>query len=150
MTAMILQIGNLAVLPFWFMMIFLPQVGWARRIITSPFMIVIPSALYLWMSVLLYSGQTTSSMSLADFATLTPETLAALFSDPYLAVLGWMHYLAFDLWVGRWIYLDGIERGVHPVLRGVAMLFTFLLGPIGYLLYLLFRSLFSKRTSASA
>ncbi|MFZ4827862.1 MAG: ABA4-like family protein [Phototrophicaceae bacterium] len=149
MTATILQIGNLVVLPFWFMMIFLPHVKWARRIVSSLYVSILPAALYLLMSVLLYSGQTTSSMSLADFATLTPETLAALFSDPYLAVLGWMHYLAFDLWVGRWIYLDGIERGVHPILRGVAMLFTFLLGPIGYLLYLLFRQ-FGKRSAVSA
>ena len=117
MTAVILQIGNLVVLPFWFMMIFLPHVKWARRLISSPYVSVAPAGLYLLMSVLLYSGQTTSSMSLADFATLTPETLAALFADPYLAVLGWMHYLAFDLWVGRWVFSSQTTNSIAPLSR---------------------------------
>ena len=72
-----------------------------------------------------------------------PE-VRALFADDSALAAGWLHYLAFDLFVGAWIVSDGTDRGVHPLLLIPCMALTFLLGPSGLLLYLLIRLAFFR------
>ncbi|VXC87233.1 ABA4-like family protein [Sphingomonas sp. AX6] len=64
-------------------------------------------------------------------------SVRALFGDDRALMAGWLHYLAFDLFVGRWIAERGVARGRSPVLLIPAMLLTFLLGPVGLLAALL-------------
>ena len=59
----------------------------------------------------------------------------ALFANDYALTAGWLHYLAFDLFVGTWIVEDGTHRGVNPFLIVPCLILTFLFGPAGYLLY---------------
>ena len=44
--------------------------------------------------------------------------IAALLGSPVGATIAWMHFLAFDLFVGRWIYLDSRERGIAAWIMG--------------------------------
>jgi hypothetical protein len=69
---------------------------------------------------------------------------------PYFATLAWAHFLAFDLFVGRWIYLDSRERGSSAGLVAPALLLTLMLGPIGFLLYLALRAAFGARRAGAA
>ncbi len=63
----------------------------------------------------------------------------ALFANDYALTAGWLHYLAFDLFVGTWIVEDGRRRGVNAFLIVPCLILTFLFGPAGYLLYNLVR-----------
>jgi hypothetical protein len=54
-------------------------------------------------------------------------------------MIAWAHFLAFDLFVGRWAYLDAGERGVPVLLMGPLLILTLLLGPVGLGLYLAVR-----------
>lgn len=56
------------------------------------------------------------------------------------ATIAWIHFLAFDLLVGRWIYLDAEERQISTWLMLPALFLTLMLGPTGFLLYLAVRS----------
>ena len=67
------------------------------------------------------------------------EEVRALFADDSALAAGWLHYLAFDLFVGAWIVRDGLARGLHPLLVLPCLPLTFLFGPAGLLLYLLLR-----------
>jgi hypothetical protein len=67
--------------------------------------------------------------------------IAALLGTPAGATIAWVHFLAFDLLVGRWAYLDSRERGVSAWLMGPVLFFTLMLGPVGFLLYLAVRAL---------
>ena len=71
--------------------------------------------------------------------------VAALFSDPWLLVAGWLHYLAFDLLVGRWEAQDAASRGLSPWLTAPCLLLTFMFGPAGWLLYMSLRSVSGLR-----
>jgi hypothetical protein len=51
-----------------------------------------------------------------------------------------VHFLAFDLFVGRWIYLDSQERRISAWLVAPVLFLTLMLGPAGFLLYLAVRS----------
>lgn len=62
-----------------------------------------------------------------------------LFGDDNALTAGWLHYLAFDLFVGTWIARDGLARGVPALLLIPCLALTFLVGPVGLLLYLLLR-----------
>jgi hypothetical protein len=40
----------------------------------------------------------------------TLGAVAALLGSPEGATIAWIHFLAFDLFIGRWIYLDSLQR----------------------------------------
>ncbi|WP_114951860.1 ABA4-like family protein [Sphingosinicella terrae] len=63
----------------------------------------------------------------------------ALFADDSALAAGWLHYLAFDLFVGAWIAEEGRRHGIHPLLLVPCLALTFLFGPAGLLLFLLLR-----------
>ena len=63
----------------------------------------------------------------------------ALFSDDHALTAGWIHYLAFDLFVGTWIARSGTDARLSPLLILPCLVLTFLAGPIGLLLALLIR-----------
>ena len=71
--------------------------------------------------------------------------IAAFFADPRLALVGWVHYLAFDLWVGAW-EVDAAERAAMPhALVVPALLLTFLVGPVGLIAFLALRAIGGRR-----
>ena len=74
---------------------------------------------------------------LKSFGTL--DGVALLFQDRTLLTAGWVHYLAFDLFVGTWITMNGRKHGINHWLLVPLLLLTFMLGPVGLLIYLLVR-----------
>ena len=58
-----------------------------------------------------------------------------MFQDPWALLAGWVHYLCFDLAVGAWALRDAQRRGLPHLLLVPALVLTFLLGPVGLLLY---------------
>ncbi len=71
----------------------------------------------------------------------------ALFANDAALDAGWLHYLAFDLFVGTWIVRQGMLDRLHPLLLLVCLPVTFMLGPVGFLLFLLERAVFSRRNA---
>jgi ABA4-like protein len=71
------------------------------------------------------------------FSSLAAVT--TLFADPWLLLAGWIHYLAFDLFVGSWEVGDARTRGMSHALVLPCLALTFLFGPAGWLLYLILR-----------
>jgi hypothetical protein len=73
--------------------------------------------------------------------------VAELFSNPWLLLAGWVHYLAFDLFVGTWETRDAVERGISRWIVAPCLLLTFLFGPIGWLAYHVARSTRARTAS---
>jgi hypothetical protein len=72
-----------------------------------------------------------------------------LFANDSALTAGWLHYLAFDLFVGTWIVRQGTREGLHPLLLLLCLPVTFMLGPLGFLLYLIMRALFLPRRATA-
>jgi apolipoprotein N-acyltransferase len=68
-----------------------------------------------------------------------------LFTDKTAVAAGWVHYLAFDLLTGIWIKKNAQNYGIHQLILIPCLLLTFMLGPIGLLLYLLVRAVKTKQ-----
>jgi hypothetical protein len=127
----------------------LAMIGWLILLIVSPFwfstdklligiVIALLSVVYAW---LIFGNFDFSDT--AKFGTL--DGVMSLFTHKALVTAGWVHYLAFDLMVGVWIKRNAVKYGIPHVLVIPCLLLTFMLGPVGLLLYLLIRSLKMKQ-----
>jgi hypothetical protein len=134
MSETLFQVSNILVLPFWLLMIVLPHWRWTKRIIGSPW-IAAPTALIY--AILVVPSAVTLLSALAQ-PTLAGVT--ALLGTPEAAAIAWAHFLTFDLLAGRWTYLDSHARKISAWIMAPVLLLTFLLGPLGFLLYLPVRS----------
>ena len=63
-----------------------------------------------------------------------------LFAVPGLLTAGWVHYLAFDLFVGSYIAQRGAELRFPHALVLVLLALCFLFGPAGWLAYAALRA----------
>ncbi|MES2861190.1 MAG: ABA4-like family protein [Pseudomonadota bacterium] len=81
-----------------------------------------------------------------DLTTLSGLTEG--FSKPQAVLVGWVHYLAFDLWVGAWAVEDAGKRGVPHWAMLPVLFLTLMAGPVGLLVYLAVRSMLSRRPPA--
>lgn len=75
--------------------------------------------------------------------------VAALFAQPWALVAGWVHYLCFDMWIGTWETRDAQRRGVPHLLLLPCLVATFMLGPLGLLLYSALRRRYPQPAPAS-
>ncbi len=110
----------------WLLLIVAPR--WRPTLVLSS--TVIPLAIAVVYLVLIAQhmpGSQGGFGSLADVATL--------FGQPGLLLAGWIHYLAFDLFIGSWEVRDATRRGVPHLLVIPCLIMTFMLGPIGLLAY---------------
>ena len=115
-----------------------------RRWVDPAVSYVVPALLSVAYGVLLfgYWGQSQGG----GFASLS--SVSALFAVPEVLLAGWIHYLAFDLFVGGWIARTGSAAGINPVLLTPILLATFLAGPVGYLAYALLRPVISPKVGS--
>lgn len=130
------SLSNLLVLPFWLLMIALPHWRWTQRVMRSPLVSAAPALLYAGL-VLPRAGEL-----LLALASPSAAGVAALLGTPAGATIGWAHFLAFDLFVGRWAYLDSRERAVSAWLMAPVLLLVLMLGPLGFLIYLAVRAFY--------
>jgi len=72
-----------------------------------------------------------------DFLSI--EGIRARFISDGGVVLGWTHYLAFDLFIGQWIAKDADHKGFSRLVQLPVLLLTLLAGPIGLLVWLVIR-----------
>jgi hypothetical protein len=87
-----------------------------------------------------YTGIIISVFGRAPGGFSTLAGVGVLFSNPWLLLAGWVHYLAFDLLIGSWELEDAAERGIAHWVVVPCLLLTFLFGPAGWLLYRIVRS----------
>lgn len=78
------------------------------------------------------------------------DGLRAMFAARGAIVVGWTHYLAFDLFVGVWIARDADDRGVGRGVQLPFLLATYMAGPIGLLAWLGLRKRLTRERVAEA
>ncbi len=134
-------LANVSVLPFWLLLALAP--GWrgTQILVHSVAMPVLLGAAYVWLFATgAFFGPDTPEGG--GFSSL--EGVMALFTSPEAVLTGWLHYLAFDLFVGAWISRDARRRGVTHWLVVPCLVFTLMTGPAGLLLYTILRAVTGK------
>jgi Domain of unknown function (DUF4281) len=133
---LVFSIANFVALCCWLMLAVLPGKKWATTVAAGVAVPAVLAAVYSVIIALTFSSAEGGFSSLPD--------VARLFSNPWLLLAGWIHYLAFDLLVGSWEAQDARERGISHFLVLPCLLLTFLFGPAGWLSYLGVRSVYGR------
>ncbi|MEL7228104.1 MAG: ABA4-like family protein [Cyanobacteria bacterium J06576_12] len=121
--------ANIFALPFWALMVLFP--GWSvtRPVMGSTLMFVPLALAYIYCF-----ANSLDPEFVEAFANPTLSALARLFADERVMATGWIHYIVMDMFVGRWIYLQGQEKGIWTRHSLVLCLFA---GPVGLLSHLI-------------
>ena len=129
----IFGICNIVAMIGWLLMSVAPRWRWTHTIVTSGLIPILLGILYLYL-IVRYFGTTEGGFgSLSD--------VMKLFTNPNAVLAGWIHYLAFDLFVGSWELRDGQYHNISHWLLLPCLLLTFMFGPIGLLFYFLIRTI---------
>ena len=138
-TENIFKIVNLLVLLGWVPLFVFPFSKFTKRLVDGLFIPFILCLFYVY-----FLSQTKGLFS-ADFSSLGGGILN-LFknSTEESAAAGWIHYLAFDYFVGCWIVNHSIKKGIPYFVFILPLFFTLFAGPFGLLLFLILR-LFYRR-----
>ncbi|MGD9723524.1 MAG: ABA4-like family protein [Pirellulales bacterium] len=124
----------------WLLLILLPWWRWTTTLITS---VVIPGLLAFVYLVLFCLYFASDPNGFAAFNSLAG--VKSLFQNDGLLLAGWIHYLCFDLFIGSWEVRDSQRLGISHLIVVPCLLFTFMLGPVGLLGYLVMRGIFARR-----
>ncbi|MGN9809282.1 ABA4-like family protein [Micromonospora sp. BQ11] len=130
MTATLFALTFAVAAPFWALMILLPHWSWTTRVISSP-LIALPG-------LVIYAMLVIPALDDVLPAVLSPTLngVRELLGTADGAAAAWAHMIAFDLFAGRWAWLDSRERGVPALVMAPVLVLTILLGPLGLAAYL--------------
>ncbi|AOP35523.1 hypothetical protein A0128_17760 [Leptospira tipperaryensis] len=134
--SLLFQIVNNTALAGWILLIVLPNWRYTRLITTGILGTLLFGGIY---SVLIISG---FGKTQGNFRSLEGVTL--LFQNPTVLVAGWIHYLAFDLFIGTWESANSQKLGISRWLVIPCQIATLMFGPFGLLSYLLLRAILRK------
>ena len=125
------KFANLLAVAGWVTLAFAPLMPRLSQIIAGG---IIPAVLSLAYAVFVLVGWSSSE---GGYDTL--ENVMRLFDDPMIALAGWVHFLAFDLFAGAWqVRVAQRESFSHWIVLP-CLLLTFLFGPAGLLLFMALR-----------
>ena len=133
----IFSIANMVAIIGWLLILILPRWKFTRHIVLSGAIPLLLAVAYLVLIVLFFGKAEGGFNSLAN--------VMKLFTNEWAVLAGWIHYLAFDLFVGSWEVRDAQRRGISHFLVIPCLVLTFLFGPIGFLLYSILRSFIGKK-----
>ena len=126
-----------AVLPGWLLLVLLPRWKWTARFVAACLLPLALALVYLFLVATHFGRSEGGFGSLAD--------VGRLFQNPHNLLAGWIHYLAFDLFVGAWEVRDAQRLGIPHLLVIPCLILTFLFGPVGLLLYFVLRLALRRR-----
>jgi len=133
--------GNISMLG-WAGLVLAPRWHVTRDWLAPVIAPVLIGLCYGWLMLTNFSA----SPAQANFGSLAGVT--ALFSVPELLLAGWIHYLAFDLFVGAWELKDGQANNIPHLLIVPSLVVTLMAGPAGLVLYWLVKLIYLKVTQS--
>lgn len=134
MTGFLFDLAFWLTVPFWALMVFAPGWSWTARVVSSPLIAVPPLVVYTAL-VAGHLPELWATMSSPDLAELREFA-----GSSWGAAALWAQVIAWDLLIGAWMYREGRRLGLHPLLMGPLLVFTIVLSPFGFALFLLIRA----------
>ena len=131
------SLAGAIVLPGWLLLAVLPRWRWTATLVSG---VLLPGVLGLLYAYILIAHWGSSEGGFGSLAEVSQ-----LFANPWLLLAGWVHYLAFDLFIGAWEVRDAQRLKIHHLLVAPCLFFTFVFGPVGLLLYLALRGVLRRR-----
>lgn len=137
--------SNFGVLPFWLMLIIIPNSRLSRILINSVILPLILSTAYVYVvyqAILL-------DESLFDVFKLyfSIDNLYTVFATESFLLVFWLHFLFLNLFVGSWVSRDAAKHQISRSLVFLPLILIYFTGPLGLVLYWFFRVFYAKKLS---
>jgi hypothetical protein len=123
----VFRICNMVALTGWVVLLASP---FAPKLADRVSALLIPTLLSI-----AYAGLVLAYWSTSEGGFDSLPNVMLLFTQPEIALAGWIHYLAFDLLIGGWEVRTARSEGISFMLVVPCLALTFLFGPAGYLAF---------------
>ena len=135
--------SNIGILPFWIMLLIIPNSRITQILINSIILPLILSSAYVY--VVYQSILLNESIYEVFKLYLSLDDLYAVFSTESFLLVFWLHFLALNLFLGSWVSRDGVKYNISRSLVFVALILIYFIGPLGLILYWLIRIFYAKK-----
>ena len=134
---------NLGILPFWLMLIIIPNSKFTQIFVNSIVLPLILSAAYVYLiyQTILLDGSLLDVFKLY----LSLDNLYTVLATETFLLIFWIHFLALNLFLGCWVSRDAIKYNISRGLVFIPLILIYFTGPLGLVLYWLFRIFYAKR-----
>lgn len=133
---------NWGIIPFWLMLVFFPNLSVTNFLVNSVIVPLLLSTAYAYLAYKVFlDGNILSGFNLYNGI----EDLYAVFSDELFLLIFWIHFLTLSLFVGAWISRDSQRYNISKPITIISLVITYFSGPVGLLIYWLFRIFFAKK-----
>ena len=136
---------NIGVIPFWLVLIFLPNSKLGSIFVSSIFPIIVLSGAYIYIIYKTYLGSYDFDNNFSLYLGI--RYLSELFSKDEFLIIFWTHFLAVNLFCGSWMSKDGSRLFISKYLMFIPLLITYFVGPIGIFIYWIIRIFYAKKIS---
>ena len=137
-------ITNWGVIPFWLLLIFLPNNQITNFFTQSIIPFLILGAGYAYLSYKIYlEGNIFDGFELYNGL----DGLYSMFANEVLLLVFWLHFLALSLFMGAWIVRDSRKYLIPKIVIIPSLILTYFTGPVGIVIYWFFRIFFAKKIS---
>ena len=134
---------NLGILPFWLMLIIIPNSRITQIFVNSIIVPLIISAAYIF---IIYQTILLDEPIFDIFKLyLNLDNLYAVFATESFLLVFWLHFLSINLFLGSWVSRDGIKYNISRSIIFIPLLLIYFAGPLGLVLYWLLRVFYAKR-----
>ena len=135
-------IANWGVIPFWLLLIILPNHGLTNFFVQSIIAPLLLAGAYAFVAYNIFlEGNILDSFEL--YSGL--DGLYSMFSSESFLLVFWIHFLAISLFLGAWISRDSQKYMVSRFFVIISLILTYFTGPVGLLIYWFIRIFFAKK-----
>ncbi|AWV97884.1 ABA4-like family protein [Arcticibacterium luteifluviistationis] len=132
----IFSFGNAFVLLGWLLLLILPHWKYTQTLVLNG-VILLLAVIYAYLVI-----KDLGSFEMDSFNSLA--SVKALFTTDTAIAIGWLHYLAFDLFVGAYVVRKSKEVGLARWVYSLILPFVFMFGPVGYVMFVLVKMVKTK------
>ena len=134
---------SFGILPFWVMLIIIPNSKFTTFFINSVILPLILSTAYIYV---IYQAILLEEPILDIFKIyFSLENLYTLFATESFLLIFWLHFLAINLFLGSWISRDGVKYNMTRSLVFLPLILVYFTGPLGLVLYWIIRVFYAKK-----
>ena len=136
---------NFGVLPFWFLLVIIPNSKITQVFVNSIILPLILAITYVYVFYLAILLDEPIFDVLKLYLSL--DNLYTIFATENFLLFFWIHFLALNLFLGSWISRDGIKYNIPRKLVAFPLITVYFTGPLGLVLYWMFRVFYAKKLS---
>ena len=135
--------SNLFVLPFWLILIFIPNSKINQILVNSILLPLILATTYIFVLYQIFLLNEPIFNIFKIYFSL--DNLYTIFSSESFLVIFWLHFLSINLFTGTWLARDAVKYGISKKIAAAPLVLIYLCGPVGLVFYWIVRVFYSKK-----